>query len=94
MKTFTATLAVLSVAILCYQISSSPVSLFYGPCCVGYITSPLPLSRVVKYVNTSSYCSLPAVIFTTIKDKLACANPNDKWVRDIMNQLKANEDGG
>ncbi|NWV62656.1 CCL5 protein, partial [Malurus elegans] len=95
MKTFTATLAVLSVAILCYQISSSPLSLnFYGPCCVEYITRPLPLSRVVKYENTGSHCSPPAVIFTTIKDKLVCANPNDKWVRDIMNQLKANEDGG
>ncbi|NWV20329.1 CCL5 protein, partial [Origma solitaria] len=93
MKTFTAALAVLFVAVLCYKVSSSPFSLnFYGPCCVKYITRPLPLSRVVNYEHTGSRCSPPAVIFTTIMDKLVCANPSDKWVQDIMNQLKGNED--
>ncbi|NXB04316.1 CCL5 protein, partial [Cnemophilus loriae] len=95
MKTFTAALAVLFVAVFCYQATSSPISLnFYGPCCDNYITRPLPLSHVVKYKHTGSPCSLPAVIFTTIKDKLVCANPNDKWVQDITNQLKDNENSG
>ncbi|NWV80273.1 CCL4 protein, partial [Dasyornis broadbenti] len=95
MKTFSAALAVLFVAVLCYRVSSSPISLnFYGPCCVEFITRPLPLSRVVKYEHTGSHCSPSAVIFTTIKDKLVCANPNDKWVQEIMNQLKDNEDRG
>ncbi|NWV08820.1 CCL4 protein, partial [Ptilonorhynchus violaceus] len=95
MKTFTSALAVLFVAVLCYQVSSSPSSLdFYGPCCIKYITKPLPLSLVVKYKHTGSRCSLSAVIFTTIKDKLVCANPNDKWVQDIVNQLKDNEHSG
>ncbi|NXU35781.1 CCL5 protein, partial [Drymodes brunneopygia] len=87
MKTFTTALAVLFVAVFCYQATSSPISLnFYGPCCdnPGQYTKPLPLSRVVKYDHTGSHCFLPAVIFTTIKDKLVCANPNDKWVQDIM----------
>ncbi|NXP35552.1 CCL4 protein, partial [Leiothrix lutea] len=92
MKTFTAALSVLFVIVFCYQATSSPVSSnIYGPCCVEYLTRPLPLSRVVKYERTGSHCSPPAVIFTTIKDRLVCAKPNDKWVQDIMNQLKDNE---
>ncbi|XP_054373021.1 C-C motif chemokine 5-like [Molothrus ater] len=95
MKTFTAALSVLFVVVFCHQTTSSPISLrCCGPCCDKYITSPLSLSRVVKYQPTGSYCSLPAVIFTTIKDKLVCANPNDKWVKDIMNQLEDNKHSG
>uniref|UniRef100_A0A8C9U7D7 C-C motif chemokine 5-like n=1 Tax=Serinus canaria TaxID=9135 RepID=A0A8C9U7D7_SERCA len=90
MKTFTADLSVLFVVK-----TSLPVSLnFYGPCCVEYITRTLSLSHVVKYEHTGSHCSPPAVIFTTIKDKLVCANPNDMWVKDIMNQLKDNKHSG
>ncbi|XP_074413093.1 C-C motif chemokine 26 [Zonotrichia albicollis] len=70
------------------------VSLHSGPCCVEYNPGPLPLSRVKNYVPTGSHCSQPAVIFTTIKNKLVCANPNDKWVKDIMNQLKDNRHSG
>ncbi|NWV44847.1 CCL5 protein, partial [Daphoenositta chrysoptera] len=95
MKTFTAAFAVLFVAVFWYQATSSPVSLnIYGPCCVEYITRPLPLSRVVKYEHTGSHCSPPAVIFTTIKDKLVCASLKEKWVQDIMNQLKENKHSG
>ncbi|NXM46671.1 CCL5 protein, partial [Gymnorhina tibicen] len=95
MKTFTAALAVLFVAVFCCQATSSPPSVnFYGPCCYKYMTSPLPLSRVVKYERTGNHCSLPGVIFTTIKDKMVCANLNDKWVQDIMNQLKDSEHSG
>ncbi|NWT78398.1 CCL5 protein, partial [Lanius ludovicianus] len=95
MKTFTAALTILFVAFFCYQATSSPISLnLYGPCCVGYITKPLPLNRVVKYEHTGTHCSPPAVIFTTIKDNLVCASLNDKWVQDIMNQFKDNEHRG
>ncbi|NWI39866.1 CCL4 protein, partial [Picathartes gymnocephalus] len=90
MKTFTAALAVLFVAVFCYQATSFPISFdFYGPCCVEYMTRPLPLTRVVKYEHTVLY-----QLFTTIKNKLVCANPNDKWVQNIMNQLKDNEHTG
>ncbi|XP_059343154.1 C-C motif chemokine 5-like isoform X1 [Ammospiza nelsoni] len=74
--------------------STSSISLHSGPCCVEYNPGPLPLSRVKNYVPTGSHCSKPAVIFTTIKNKLVCANPNDKWVKDIMNQLKDNKHSG
>ncbi|NWW00430.1 CCL5 protein, partial [Machaerirhynchus nigripectus] len=95
MKAFTAALAVLFVAVFCYQATSSPLSLsFYGPCCVEFITRPLPLSRVVKYEYTGSHCSSPAVIFTTVKNKLVCAILKDKWVQNIMNQLKDSKHSG
>ncbi|NXO97044.1 CCL5 protein, partial [Certhia brachydactyla] len=95
MKTVTAALSVIFAVVFCYQANSSPISLnLYGPCCVGYITRPLPLSRVVKYEHTGSHCSPPAMIFTTTKDKLICANANDKWVQDMITQLKDNELSG
>ncbi|NXA82072.1 CCL5 protein, partial [Thryothorus ludovicianus] len=95
MKTFTAALSVLFVVFFSYQATSSPIfPNFYGPCYVEYITRPLPLSCMVKHEHPGSHCSPPAVIFTTIKDKLVCANPNNKWVQDIMNQLKDNELSG
>ncbi|NXO30511.1 CCL5 protein, partial [Cisticola juncidis] len=95
MKTFTAALSVLFVVVFCYQATPSPISLnVIGPCCPEYITRPLALSRMVKYQHTGSRCFQPAVIFTTIKGKLVCANPNDKWVQDILNQLKDREHSG
>ncbi|NXB36074.1 CCL5 protein, partial [Eulacestoma nigropectus] len=95
MKTFTAALAVLFVAVFCYQATSSPISVNLNcPCNVGYLTRRLPLTHVVKYEHTGSHCSPPAVIFTTIKGRLVCANLNDKWVQDIVNQLKDNKHSG
>ncbi|XP_054143316.1 C-C motif chemokine 5-like isoform X2 [Melozone crissalis] len=94
MKTFTAALSVLFVVVFCYQATSSPISLHSGPCCVVYNLGPLPLSHVKNYVPTGGHCSKPAVIFTTIKNKLVCAHPDEKWVKDIMNQLKDKKHSG
>ncbi|NWR60173.1 CCL4 protein, partial [Bucorvus abyssinicus] len=89
MKTSTAALAVLFVAVLCYQVSSSPASVnISGPCCVQFSTKALPSSRVVMYELTGSHCSQPAVIFTTVRDKRVCGKLDDKWVQDIMNPQK------
>ncbi|XP_009945331.1 PREDICTED: C-C motif chemokine 4 homolog, partial [Leptosomus discolor] len=89
MKTSAAALAVLFVAVVCYQVSSSPVSVnFSGPCCVNYSNKPFPLSRVVMYEHTGSNCPQPAVIFTTVADKKVCGKPGDKWVQDIINHHK------
>ncbi|NWR38680.1 CCL5 protein, partial [Tachuris rubrigastra] len=95
MKTFTATLAILFVAVLCYQVSSSPFSLnHFGPCCSEFITRPLPLRLVRSCEHTGNHCSQPAVIFTTIKDRLVCASLDEKWVQDMVTQLKDKEDSG
>ncbi|NXP73728.1 CCL4 protein, partial [Ramphastos sulfuratus] len=92
MKTSTAALAVLFVAVLCYQVSSSPVSLsFFGPCCHQYSTKPLPSRLAAKYEYTGSHCSQRAVIFTTHAGKLVCGNPDDKWVQDIVHRLKGKQ---
>ncbi|NXG75914.1 CCL4 protein, partial [Baryphthengus martii] len=95
MKTSTAALAVLFVAVLCYEVSSSPAAVkMYGPCCMQYSTQVLPSSRVVKYQHTGSHCARPAVIFTTVKDKMICVKPGDRWVQDIINQLENKKDSG
>ncbi|NWH44432.1 CCL4 protein, partial [Fregata magnificens] len=88
MKTSTAALAVLFVAVLCYQVSSSPSSVNFGPCCIKYSTKEFPLSRVVMYEHTGSHCFQPAVIFTTVTGKKVCGNPDDKWVQDTVNHQK------
>nr|XP_021150619.1 uncharacterized protein LOC102084537 isoform X2 [Columba livia] len=63
METSRAALAVLFVAVLCYQVSSSPSSVnFSGPCCVRYSAKAFPSSRVLMYVHTGSHCSQPAVM--------------------------------
>ncbi|NXH16690.1 CCL4 protein, partial [Bucco capensis] len=95
MKTSTAALAVLLVAVLCYKVSSSPFAVnISGPCCVKYSTNPLPSHLVVMYEHTGSHCFQPAIIFTTVKDRKVCGKPDDKWVQDIMNQQKQKEGSG
>ncbi|NXY92488.1 CL3L1 protein, partial [Alcedo cyanopectus] len=95
MRISTAALAVLFVAVLCYQVSSSPVAVnVSGPCCTQYSNKPFPPGRVVMYQHTGSHCSQPAVIFTTVRGKMVCGKPQDKWVQDILNQQKGNEDSG
>ncbi|NXI56125.1 CCL4 protein, partial [Chloroceryle aenea] len=90
MKTSTAALAVLFVAVLCYEVSSSPAAVnISGPCCTQYSNKPFPSSRVLMYQHTGSHCSQPAVIFTTTKGKMVCGKPGDQWVKDILNQEKA-----
>ncbi|NXX12892.1 CCL4 protein, partial [Podargus strigoides] len=86
MKTSIAALAVLFVAVLCYQVSSSPAAVnFSGPCCTQYRKTTFPSSRVVMYEHTGSHCFHPAVIFTTVKGNKVCGNPDDQWVQDIVN---------
>ncbi|NWI71575.1 CCL5 protein, partial [Todus mexicanus] len=95
MKTSADALAVLCVAVLCYQVSSSPYAVnFSGPCCTQFSTSALPSSRIVMYQFTNSHCPQPAVIFTTIKDRKVCAKPDDKWVQNIVNPQKDKEGSG
>ncbi|XP_009998514.1 PREDICTED: C-C motif chemokine 4 homolog [Chaetura pelagica] len=95
MKTSMAALAVLFVAVLCYQVSSSPSSVnFSGPCCVTYSSTAFPVSRVVMYQHTGSHCFQPAVIFTTVAGKLVCGNPADRWVQDIVNPQRDQASSG
>ncbi|NXE67058.1 CCL4 protein, partial [Calcarius ornatus] len=95
MKTFTAALSVLFVVVFCYQASSSPSesNLSSPRSCLLFLFAVVSLSSLVFLSFVSSHW-ISFSIFTTIKDKLVCANPNDKWVKDIMNQLKDNKHSG
>ncbi|XP_057265906.1 C-C motif chemokine 4 homolog [Pezoporus wallicus] len=86
MKTSTAALAVLLLAVLCYQVSSSPEAVKFGrSCCHRYATNEVPSHRVVTYEYAGRHCHLPAVIFITGQGKRVCGRPGDKWVQDILN---------
>ncbi|NXK11984.1 CCL4 protein, partial [Herpetotheres cachinnans] len=89
MKTSVPALTVLFAAVLCYQVSSSPVSVnVSGPCCIKYSAKAFPLSRVMMFEHTGSHCFQPAVIFTTVAGRRVCGKPDDKWVQDIVNHHK------
>ncbi|NXI64254.1 CCL4 protein, partial [Anseranas semipalmata] len=95
MKSSTAALAVLVVAALCYQVSTSPAAVnFPSPCCTQYRAKQFPPSHVMMYEHTSSQCLQPGVIFTTVKGKAFCGNPQDKWVQDILKQHMAKAGSG
>ncbi|XP_072209306.1 C-C motif chemokine 4 homolog [Excalfactoria chinensis] len=91
MKSSTAAIAVLTVAALCYQVSSTPLAVGFrssGRCCYQFLSKALPPSKVMMYEYTGSSCPFHGVIFTTTNGKMCCAKPEEKWVRDILNAGK------
>nr|NP_001039296.1 chemokine-like ligand 4 precursor [Gallus gallus]AAW34404.1 chemokine-like ligand 1 [Gallus gallus]AAX83391.1 chemokine-like ligand 1 [Gallus gallus] len=89
MKSSTAAIAVLIVAALCYQVSSTPLAVgSNGRCCYKFLNRALPSSKVMMYEYTGSRCPYHGVIFTTFEGKKCCANPEEKWVQDILNVEK------
>ncbi|NXG20612.1 CCL4 protein, partial [Grallaria varia] len=90
MKVSVAALAILIVA-LCYQSSAAPLG--SDPptsCCFSYISRQLPRSFVKDYYETNSQCSQAAVVFITKKGREVCANPEQEWVQQYMNDLELN----
>ncbi|TFJ99262.1 S100-A2-like protein [Platysternon megacephalum] len=57
-------------------------------CCFNYTSRLIPRGFVVDYFVTNSMCSQPAVVFITKKDRKICANPEDAWVQQYVNDLK------
>ncbi|KFP87498.1 C-C motif chemokine 4, partial [Acanthisitta chloris] len=57
-------------------------------CCFTYILRQLPRNFVVDYYETNSQCSKPAVVFVTRKGKEVCADPEQKWVKEYVNELE------
>ncbi|XP_074067352.1 fractalkine [Macrotis lagotis] len=47
----------------------------------------VPQSILKNYTVTSPSCRLQAIIFTTIKKRILCADPNEKWVQDAVQFL-------
>ncbi|XP_074016949.1 C-C motif chemokine 4 homolog isoform X2 [Numenius arquata] len=85
MKVSVAALAVL-IAAFCYQTSAAPIG--SDPptsCCFTYTSRQLPRNFVVEYYETNSLCSQPAV-----KGREVCANPEQDWVQQYVNELELN----
>ncbi|XP_011377666.1 C-C motif chemokine 16 [Pteropus vampyrus] len=53
-------------------------------CCMKYHEKIIPRKLVVGHRKALS-CYLPAIIFITKKNREICANPNEKWVQDYIN---------
>ncbi|KAB0349997.1 hypothetical protein FD754_014854 [Muntiacus muntjak] len=47
----------------------------------------ISVSRLVGYQRNRESCNDGAVILKTVKDKLLCADPKEKWVQEVMKIL-------
>uniref|UniRef100_A0A8C8S6J8 Chemokine interleukin-8-like domain-containing protein n=1 Tax=Pelusios castaneus TaxID=367368 RepID=A0A8C8S6J8_9SAUR len=91
MKVSVAALAILLIAAFGSLASSAPIG--SDPptaCCFSYTARPVPRNFVKDYYNTSSMCSQLGIVFLTKKGREICANPNDSWVQEYVNDLELN----
>ncbi|XP_022519745.1 monocyte chemotactic protein 1B [Astyanax mexicanus] len=59
-------------------------------CCTNYSPKPFPLNRLKHFSvqDATGVCRLSAVIFTTLKNKKICADPEAAWVKDAVSHIK------
>ncbi|XP_051556882.1 C-C motif chemokine 4-like, partial [Myxocyprinus asiaticus] len=59
-------------------------------CCTKYSSHPLPFLRLKDFTlqDTTMICNIDAVIFTTVKNRQICANPNDPWVQKAISHIQ------
>ncbi|XP_006832401.1 PREDICTED: c-C motif chemokine 3 [Chrysochloris asiatica] len=90
MKVPVASLAILlSIAALCTQAFSTPISAdIPTACCFTYVNRQILKKFVASYYETSSQCSKPAIIFITKKNRQICADPREAWVQEYITNLK------
>ncbi|KAK7159698.1 hypothetical protein R3I94_005897 [Phoxinus phoxinus] len=74
--------------LLCFWVTlsqSSPVR-----CCTKYSSQPLPVHRLKDFSRQDGTmtCNIQAVIFTTVKGRLVCANPDDLWVQKAISHIQ------
>ncbi|XP_003469639.1 C-C motif chemokine 3-like [Cavia porcellus] len=83
--------AVLCTMTLCHQVFSAPIGANTPTaCCFTYASKKIPRAYVADYYETSSQCSQPGVIFITKRGREVCADPNETWVQDYINDLELN----
>ncbi|XP_017554658.1 C-C motif chemokine 20 [Pygocentrus nattereri] len=80
-----------ALVLLCVWVSlgeASPVK-----CCTTFSLNPLPLNRLKHFAiqDATTVCRLNAVIFTTVKNRKICANPDAQWVKNAVSHLKNKE---
>nr|KAF6455175.1 C-C motif chemokine ligand 16 [Rousettus aegyptiacus] len=52
-------------------------------CCLKYHEKIIPRKLLMGHRKALG-CYLPAIIFVTKKNREVCANPNEKWVQDYI----------
>ncbi|NXW92276.1 CCL4 protein, partial [Alopecoenas beccarii] len=57
-------------------------------CCFSYASRRIPRNLIDSIENTSSSCSMPAVILVTKKGRHICADPQVPWVKDYLQYFK------
>ncbi|XP_030629315.1 C-C motif chemokine 2 [Chanos chanos] len=59
-------------------------------CCTKYSDAALPVVRLRDYrvQDLTGLCHIEAVIFSTVRGRLICANPEEKWVKDGIKYIK------
>uniref|UniRef100_A0A8C6DSY5 Chemokine interleukin-8-like domain-containing protein n=1 Tax=Moschus moschiferus TaxID=68415 RepID=A0A8C6DSY5_MOSMO len=63
---------------------------FHRPtdCCMSYTPRNIRCVFMENYIDTSSACSRPAVIFLTKKGQRVCADPNNEGVQKCKSELR------
>lgn len=63
---------------------------FHRPtdCCMSYTPRNIRCVFMENYIETSSACSRPAVIFMTKKGQRVCADPNNEGVQKCKSELR------
>uniref|UniRef100_A0AC11EG40 Uncharacterized protein n=1 Tax=Ovis aries TaxID=9940 RepID=A0AC11EG40_SHEEP len=63
---------------------------FHRPtdCCMSYTPRNIRCVFMEDYIETSSACSRPAVIFVTKKGQRVCADPNNERVQKCKSDLR------
>uniref|UniRef100_G1SDU7 C-C motif chemokine n=1 Tax=Oryctolagus cuniculus TaxID=9986 RepID=G1SDU7_RABIT len=63
---------------------------FHRPtdCCFSYTKRNIQCFLMQDYIETSSQCSMPAVIFLTKRGQKVCADSSDERVRKCVSSLQ------
>ncbi|XP_051853563.1 C-C motif chemokine 3-like [Antechinus flavipes] len=94
MKFFVVALSILMVMAFNFPESSAILSpTDPGNCCFRYVSIQIPRKLVIRSYETNSQCSQPGVVFVTKMKREICANPNDAWVQNYVNDLKLKASG-
>ncbi|XP_053537708.1 C-C motif chemokine 18 [Ictalurus punctatus] len=56
-------------------------------CCSRYQTHPIPVRCITAYEETDHHCPKPGVIFTVQHGHPVCANPTDRWVQKVIDEI-------
>ncbi|XP_053537707.1 C-C motif chemokine 3 isoform X3 [Ictalurus punctatus] len=58
-----------------------------GQCCFSYQTQPIPVRVITAHEETERPCQKPGVIFTVKEGRKVCADPDVKWVQNLIKKI-------